>query len=435
MTTVLPATIYTNLLFLYNKAHGTYEPISRNRFQEIAMYIVDEKLSSDLYETSKENSYTNAFYRKVGYKKQYDYYEPNSQYIAFPNGTLDLFTMEFTGHSKDYNVSNYLSYNYEPDAKCPEFEKTLNIIFQSDQALIDSLQELFGSFLLHGTNDAIDKVAVFYGRGSNGKSLTAQTLEHVLQPHHCSAKPLADLSGKFGLASIHNMWLNISTEERKSILDTSILKSLTSGDSITVEKKHKDAFKAVPHVKLLTCCNDLPEFNDSSDGMLRRILVYPFQVRFVENPNPFNKLEYKRDAFLKDRLLAERAGILNWMLVGLSRFLDNGKIISMAPASKKYLKDIKAEADPVRVFIESCITKSLGVRTKTRTMHECYLEWLKINNIKNTKYNSNQAFHRKFKEQLLENQLPCRVTQVNGYDYYNDLSIDTTYPLNPAINF
>ena len=133
LTNVLPATIYTNLLFLYNQAHGTYEPISRNRFQEIAMYIVDEKLSPDLYEPSKESSYTNAFYRKVGYKKQYDYYEPNSQYIAFPNGTLDLFSMEFTEHSKDYNVSNFLNYNFEPDAECPEFEKTLNIIFQSDQ--------------------------------------------------------------------------------------------------------------------------------------------------------------------------------------------------------------------------------------------------------------------------------------------------------------
>ena len=128
LTTVLPAKIFAKLLFLYNQSHGCYEPVSRDRFQEIVMYIVDEKLSPDLYEPSKEKAYTNAFYKRVGYKNQFDHYEPNSQYIAFTNGTLDLFNWEFTEHSKEYDVTNYLNYAFEPEAECPEFEKTLDII-------------------------------------------------------------------------------------------------------------------------------------------------------------------------------------------------------------------------------------------------------------------------------------------------------------------
>ena len=195
LITVLPAKIYTKLLFLYNQAHGCYEPVSQSRFQEIAMCILD-KLSPDLYDPSKESAYTKAFYKRVGYKNQFDFYEPNSQYLTFTNGTLDLFNWEFTAHSKDYEATNFLNYAYDPDAKCPLFEKTLDIIFQQNTDLVKSFQEMFGSLLLHGQNDAVDKIFFFYGKGSNGKSLLVQILEHVLMPENCS-ESIKPISRKF----------------------------------------------------------------------------------------------------------------------------------------------------------------------------------------------------------------------------------------------
>ena len=433
LDSVLDPRMYSERLYLYNYYRGVYQNISDNELKAITSTIVNS-LSLSLWKRSKESEYIASFRNYAMSKHSYTQYFHGLKYIAFTNGTLDILSGELLPHSPSFNCSNSFNYAFDETAQCPLFEQTLNIIFQGDQSLVESFRDMFGAFLLHGEGDSIDRFFIFLGAGGNGKSVIADVIAHVMSEENCSAKPLADLSKEFAMASIYDKMLNISSEEKRTVIDTELLKLITSSDRVSINQKYQVEFKAKPHVKLLSCANHLPDFRDDSDGLLRRIQVFPFNVRFVNNPNKNNPLEYPKDPHLKAKLFAEREGILNWALVGSRRVYTNGMQVSMAPASKKFVEKIKTEANPVRVFVESCIFHANGAKIASPNVFNQYQTWLNTHQIMNKRYN-NQTFHKEFQAQLEANGFPCVRKMINGDHFYYDFEIDWTYPCTPDINF
>jgi phage/plasmid-associated DNA primase len=68
--------------------------------------------------------------------------------------------------------------------------------------------------------------------------------------------------------------------------------------------------------------NHVVKFNTRDDALLNRVSLVKFPIQFL--PGDHVPEEYRRDDGLKDKLLDERSGILNWIIWGMKYFLTEG---------------------------------------------------------------------------------------------------------------
>lgn len=89
--------------------------------------------------------------------------------------------------------------------------------------------------------------------------------------------------------------------------------------------------------------NHKPDIRGTDDGIWRRVLLVPFDVQIPEN---------ERDDKLIEKLWAERAGILNWLIDGLISYLEGGldEPAEVLEATQEY----RAESDPLGTFLDEC---------------------------------------------------------------------------------
>src|SRR5208337_195930 len=99
------------------------------------------------------------------------------------------------------------------------------------------------------------------------------------------------------------------------------VKKLTGGDLIKARRMAENFWSFVPTHKFFFAANQKPRVSGADEAIWRRLKLIPFNVTFPEG---------KRDGQLLGKLLAERAGILRWCLVGCMQWRERG----LQPPSK-----------------------------------------------------------------------------------------------------
>ncbi|MET3210366.1 UNVERIFIED_CONTAM: phage/plasmid-associated DNA primase [Paenibacillus sp. PvR008] len=125
-----------------------------------------------------------------------------------------------------------------------------------------------------------------------------------------------DLEKPFARAEMVNKLVNITTENEAGSkgIETSYLKAIASGDPVRVEEKFKKGYTQELHCKMVFAMNNLPYSKDKSHGLTRKVSIIPFEKTYKKG---------QKDPYLKDKLLEEGAGILNFALQGLERLRNN----------------------------------------------------------------------------------------------------------------
>ena len=102
----------------------------------------------------------------------------------------------------------------------------------------------------------MQKLVVFLGSGSNGKSLLSNMIKHMLGERNVSAVALDQISsGRFGKQNLDRKLLNISSETKtEKLYSTADLKALTGGDSIEIEEKFEKSYTTEIHSKFHSPC-------------------------------------------------------------------------------------------------------------------------------------------------------------------------------------
>ena len=90
--------------------------------------------------------------------------------------------------------------------------------------------------------------------------------------------------------------------------------------------------------------NTLPEIEDNTHGMWRRIHVIEFPRKFSES---------EMDVELTGKLMDELSGIFNWALEGYRRLRDQGFIFSESPSMQRSKSRYKQKNSSVVDFAES----------------------------------------------------------------------------------
>ncbi len=256
-----------------------------------------------------------------------------------------------------------------PLAKAPKFESYLEEIFINDSDKIEKiacLLQAIGYSLI--TITIFEKFIILVGDGANGKSVLLYILGKLLGSENVSNVSLNEFRNKFQRAYLFGKLVNIITETSEgSELPDAEIKSITSGEIMTVENKFGHPFELIPYCKLWFATNHLPYSKDHSSATARRAIILTFNRKFEEHEQNKN---------LKFELEQELEGILNLALNGLKGLLLNQEF-TIPSSTKGIVDEWKRNSDQIQQFVEDrcLIDISADFKVESREIYYAYREW------------------------------------------------------------
>ena len=270
----------------------------------------------------------------------------NPDLINVANGMLNIRDFSLLPHSRDFLSTVQLPHRFDEKADCPTFKKWLEQMLPADDTR-EQIQEIFGYCLAPGLN--YHKFFFFYGDGGTGKSTCVDVLTHLVGADNSIAIRLQDLDNAFVRSQLVGKRLYVASElNRDSLKHIDLVKAITSGDPIHVEKKHKDGYTYRPQGRFVMASNVRAATSDTTDGFFRRLCQITWENKIAEAD---------KDYGLLDKFKAEMDGILFWSLQGLQRLMARGRFLATAD-SQKAADMIQMHRASAKSFFDKCVKES-----------------------------------------------------------------------------
>ena len=215
--------------------------------------FIGERLGRYFNTAKKNNSVMDILKKEIITKAEFN----TKNVMVFRNGTLEIETGNFRGHSKDDMATILLDYNYDISAKCPKWEQSLKEILcdpvnpdtdEDGKNRIKLLREFCGYILY--PNCQKQNLLFLHGDGNNGKSLIIETLEKVLGNENISNVKISDLGNRFEVVNLYGVLANFTTESPRAFTHdvTEQLKRAVVGENISASFKFRNSFKFKPRL-------------------------------------------------------------------------------------------------------------------------------------------------------------------------------------------
>lgn len=206
----------------------------------------------------------------------------NGTLIPFQNGLYNLDTDDLLPFCPYIFVPYQLAVRYDPTITDSPARKCLEKILPNEETR-DFFLQLSGYTLYSQTLDPPGLFCI-YGPGGTGKSGLDKMMRATMGDSNISNLKLHQLSKDFLVSDLHDKLLNISGETGKgqrtiiNDVDGELLKQLSDGQMIQADRKHKSSITFKNTAKLWFVTNQLPDFGDSTSGMIRRVYIIPCRV-------------------------------------------------------------------------------------------------------------------------------------------------------------
>lgn len=300
-----------------------------------------------------------------------------------PGGLINLINFEVTKNDPEKYITKSTAVSYDPDAKCPQWMKFLNDIFNGDFSLIVYLQKAVG-YSMTGFTD--EQCAFFcYGSGRNGKTTFIDIIRTILGDYSSNIQPETIMvrntnnTASGDIARLKGARFVTSVEPNEGVrLNEGLLKQLTGDDTVTARKLFCEEFEFKPEFKLWMSTNHKPIIRGTDIGIWRRIHLIPFTVQI-----PPEKVDKK----LKEKLLQEADGIFAWCMEGLKLYHQEG--LEQPACVKQAVNEYKGEMDTVSRFLEECTVPASCKCIKASELYRIYTSWCDQNGeykMTNTKF-------------------------------------------------
>lgn len=298
------------------------------------------------------------------------------------NGVLDLDTFQLRSHEQGDNFTYCLPYDYDPAATCPRFERFVSEVLvkenttETDGELCALYQESMGYALTNDTRH--EAMFWFSGDGGNGKTVAITMIQKLLGPL-CFSVSFEEMgrAGNYDLAEVAGKRVIFSTEsERGGKLAEGHIKRIVSGERINARPIYGSPFEFQSTAKIFWAMNDLPVIKDTSNGVWRRLKLFPFHRTFTEKD---------KDPGLIQKLEAELSGILNYALEGLKRLRERGHLPESS-AVIAAVDEYRHENNPVQQWMDERTQPSYtpgqaptSYPTTAKTLFDDYKAWAESN--------------------------------------------------------
>ena len=267
--------------------------------------------------------------------------------LCFTNCVYDL----DAGISSDFSPSvmsiHAVPYEYRERPECPIWEAFLGrVLPDADERAC--LQELMGLPFVDRRTLSIEKMALFVGGGANGKSVVMSVWKALLGDGNVSTLTPRDLANNKMTYILSGKMLNFSPDvEVSGNTFSSELKALASGQAVSGWV----LFEGVIEIEcppLVFAMNRNPVIRDDSDGMWRRLLVFPFDVTIPAG---------EQDRTLADKIIRfELPGVMRWCIEGRNRLIANRGNFSRCSVMEGALRRMRGEVleseYPVKAYLQ-----------------------------------------------------------------------------------
>lgn len=296
---------------------------------------------------------------------------PPRDRVNCATGILNLDTGDLGPHSPDFLSPVQIAAAYDPTATCPAIDKFLADVLPEECAVL--IYELAGYLVT--PDNTLQKAFMLTGPGGSGKSTMLGVLRALLGRENVSAVPLHTLEeDRFATADLYGRMANVFADlDARALRASSIFKSVTGGDAIRGERKHRPPFTWTPYARLLFSANEAPPTADSSDAFFDRWVILPFARRFRDTG--------AQDPHLLDKLTtpAELSGLLNRALAALPA-LHARRGFTTTDATREAGDRFRVDSDTVAGFLAECCDVAPVVRSARPTLFKAYREWCEENN-------------------------------------------------------
>ncbi|MEG0051383.1 MAG: phage/plasmid primase, P4 family [Terrisporobacter sp.] len=332
-------------------------------------------------------------------------------YIFFENGIYNIQTKKLEKYTPNILATYKINNKYVVGSSCNRFLSFINIITNSDKELTMLIQEIMGYVLVNNTK--AQKFFLFYGEGSNGKSVLEALIRAMVGKENTSSVSLEQLRSNFVIGNIVGKLVNIASEN-ESDFEAEKLKAITSGDSITIDQKYKEPYQHIPTCKMIFISNSLPNTSDNSYGFYRRLIIVPFNKTIKSED---------RDVNLISKLLGEIEGILQWSIMGLERLVENNYQFTNPSEVSRVIKQYKEEQDPVYLFYKDKLTYKVGARINKKKILESYLLWLNTRMISPRGTDSSSKFWKELRRVTKSESIELDETKSGNYYYIKNFEL------------
>ncbi len=264
-----------------------------------------------------------------------------------------------------------LPFSYERKSMNHEWLDFLEEVLPDEKSR-KTLQQALGYLLIRGLK--IEKIILLYGSGANGKSVIFEVLSGLLGEDSFSNYSLNALTGSaYYISQLKDKIINYSPDIDLSKINAGKMKILASGEPIECKVPNKEPFIMKNYAKMIFNLNSIKNAKlEDTDGFYRRLLFIPFNVTIPDE---------KQDKRLAEKLLRNKAGILNWLLEGAQAVIAHEEIFESAE-SQDFKAKLREKANSIETFIEEYdIENDSSCAIQSSTLYQLYQGMCKEKNL------------------------------------------------------
>ncbi len=249
------------------------------------------------------------------------------------------------------------------------------------------------------------------GSGGSGKSIMANLCALLVGSRNIGSSSMRLLDSDFGLEGLWDKRLILLPDQPKYIGDGAILKAITGGDAVAINRKGKPMFSAKVRAVVLVTNNAPMEMTERNGGIARRRVIFSF-----------NNVVTDEDSQIESKISNELPVIIRYLL---SQYPEPMKAKRQLLAQRGSMDAIvvKREADPLfdLCTMVKFMPKANGLRMGGKTdikrephkfFYHLYLSYMHYHGIDNTL--SVNAVSRALKQIAKELGSEYRVRSSNG---------------------
>ncbi|WP_262965161.1 DNA primase family protein [Methylobacter psychrophilus] len=288
----------------YTQKNGLWTVTSEKKILQRIMPSLDAKLSEG-YALCKLNNIKSflSIYLLL------DEWSSTNHLLPMLNGVLDTRTMTLVDYQPTHRFNWQLPYAYDKDARIDVIKRWLWLASGHDLEAVNIIRAFFKMALIGGD---VQKFLELIGAGGTGKSTLVRLLVSFIGKKNHTVTDLKNLeTNHFEAASLYGKRLAIINDSSRYGGEVSVLKAITGGDPVRLEKKNVQQSGSFEFDGVVVIAsNEAIQSADYTSGLIRRRMPVNFNYKVTDA----DKAKWKAEGGIEKAMHNELAGLLNWVM-------------------------------------------------------------------------------------------------------------------------
>lgn len=340
-------------LYIYDEESGTYRPdldgkqIKRRIRSYLDREFIEDKIINAIYNLILSDSRLSISCDRINNRPRH--------WIHFKNGYYDYKTDSLYPHDLKYNEIGVIPWEYSPS----RYPSGYKFVTKGKGVLRETVEEplAFNAWLNEAIPDPEDQCMLFQymaysmsldtgaqkfllicGHGGTGKSTLLKLIEEIIGKSNVSSVSLQGLQDRFAPAELFLKQANICADIPLTALsEVDMIKKLTGEDTISADRKFKNAYTFRSYARLFFSANDIPYIAEKTNAFYRRMLI----LKMDHSPKVV-------DPYLFDKLRAEIPHIITR---AVEELYCSGGEIDVSENCKTAVQAARKGSDTIEAFI------------------------------------------------------------------------------------